>query len=275
MTELTDRTEAATPGAASIARATEVARVATSLDHRTRVHRALHGRSTRAVTPRASQRLRAWLSMIGDFTLSSATSDLMHAGRAELATKPALVYKGKDHRGLKVFDLKSRRKPKDPATLNRYMQAIGGRVHVGIQEQRLAPKGMGTPLPGHETPSRGQRTRAFPGPGRAHRLFESVKASRVPASVRVDPDGHENRRAPWRAAGADLARCRPRCRRGHAGKTKNGDRRTLVLLDDVVEACGPSSRTIRRATCSARCWPSTCAPPASTRPGATRWPGPR
>ena len=46
-----------------------------------------------------SQRLSAWLVMLGDFTLEQVDSDLVHAGRAELATKPPLVFVGMDHLG--------------------------------------------------------------------------------------------------------------------------------------------------------------------------------
>jgi hypothetical protein len=49
----------------------------------------------------------------------------MHAGRAELATKPALVFVGKDHLGHQVLRPQEPcANPNPPATLNRYMQAI-------------------------------------------------------------------------------------------------------------------------------------------------------
>lgn len=63
------------------------------------------------------QRLSAWLAMIGDFTLEQIDSDLMHAGRAELATKPPLVFMGLDHEGHQIFKIKGRAKTKSTATL--------------------------------------------------------------------------------------------------------------------------------------------------------------
>ncbi|MBK6387714.1 MAG: hypothetical protein IPF71_13510 [Rhodoferax sp.] len=93
------------------------------------------------------QRLSAWLAMIGDFTLEQVDSDLMHAGRAELATKPPLVFVGLDHLGNQIFKVKGRAKIKTGATLNRYMVAIAA-VFTWAVEQRLTPKGWVHPCRG-------------------------------------------------------------------------------------------------------------------------------
>lgn len=135
MTELTDKSEAATPGAASIhERLRSLAQRPKSLTVHDVIDDYMAQYAGRDVT--RGQRLRAWQSMIGEFTLEQCDSDLMHVGRSELATKPALVYKGKDHRGIKVFDLKSRRKPKDPATLKRSLLDQSPGAHRRIDELR-------------------------------------------------------------------------------------------------------------------------------------------
>jgi integrase len=237
MTELTDRSEAATPGAASIhERLRSLSQRPTSLTVRKVIDDYMTQYAGRDVT--RGQRLRAWQSMIGDFTLEQCDCDLMHAGRAELATKPALVYKGKDHRGLKVFDLKSRRKPKDPATLNRYMQAIGAVFSWAI-EQRLAPKGWVHPCRGIKrlTEAAG-RVRYLEADERA-RLFEAVRASKYPRlyaltlmAMKTGARRGELLALTWRDIDLDAGIAM-------LAKTKNGDRRSLVLLPDVVEALRP------------------------------------
>lgn len=184
--------------------------------------------------------------MIGDFTLEQCDSDLVHAGRAELATKPAVVYKGKDHRGEKLFDLKSRRKPKDPATLNRYMQAIGAVFSWAIQE-RLAPKVWVHPCRGIKrlTEANG-RVRYLEADERA-RLFEAVKASQYPRlyaltlmAMKTGARRGELLALTWRDIDLDAGVAT-------LAQTKNGDRRTLVLLPDVVAALRPfASKDLER-----------------------------
>jgi integrase len=233
MTELTDRTEATTPGAASIAqRLRALALRPQSLTVREVIERYMAQYAGRDIS--RGQRIAAWQSMIGEFTLEQCDSDLMHAGRAELATKPALVYKGKDHRGLQVFDLKSRRKPKDPATLNRYMVAISA-AFTWAQEQRLTPKAWLNPCRGIKRLREADGRVRFLDAAERTRLFAAVKASQYPRlyaltlmAMKTGARRGELLALTWRdldleAGVANLA------------KTKNGDRRTLVLLPDVIE----------------------------------------
>jgi integrase len=237
MTELTDRSEAATPGAAPLfERYRREAKRRPSITVTEVIDRYMAQYSGQDMT--RSQRLSTWQRELGPFKLEQCDQQLLKRARTELATKPALVYKGKDHRGLKVFDLKSRRKPKDPATLNRYMQAIGAVFSWAI-ENELAPKGWLHPCRGIKrlTEAAG-RVRYLEADERA-RLFEAVKASKYPRlyaltlmAMKTGARRGELLALTWRdidlAAGvATLA------------KTKNGDRRTLVLLPDVIEALKP------------------------------------
>ena len=234
MTELTDRSEAATPGAASIAqRLQALALRPQSLTVREVIERYMAQYAGRDMS--RGQRLAAWQSMIGEFTLEQCDSDLMHAGRAELATKPALVYKGLDHRGLKVFDLKSRRKPKDPATLNRYMVAISA-VFTWAHEQRLTPKAWLNPCRGIKRLREADGRVRFLDAAERTRLFAAVKASQYPRlyaltlmAMKTGARRGELLALTWRDLDLDAGVA-------NLAKTKNGDRRTLVLLPDVVEA---------------------------------------
>lgn len=237
MAEMHDRTEAATPGAASIhERLRSLAARPASITVRQCIERYMAQYAGRDCS--RSQRLRAWQSMIGEFTLDQCDIDLMHAGRSELGTKPALVYKGLDHRGFKVFDLKSRRKPKDNATINRYMQAIAA-VFTWAQEQRLTPKGWVHPCRGMKRlPEADGRVRFLDQDERT-RLFEAVKASEYPRlyaltlmAMKTGARRGELLGLTWRDVDLQAGIA-------SLGKTKNGDRRTLVLLDDVIEALRP------------------------------------
>ena len=184
------------------------------------------------------QRLSAWLAMIGEFTLEHVDSDLMHAGREELRTKPPLVFVGLDHEGRQIFRAKGRAKSKSTATLNRYMVAIAA-VFTWAIEQRLCPKGWVHPCRGiKRLPENEGRVRFLDADERA-RLFEACKASQYPRlyalalmAMKTGARRGELLALTWRDV--DLEQ-------GVAmlGKTKNGDRRTLVLLPDVVEALQP------------------------------------
>jgi integrase len=181
------------------------------------------------------QRLSAWLAMVGEFTLEQVDSDLMHAGRAELATAPPLVFMGLDHAGNKIFKAKAGAKVKSTATLNRYMVAIAA-VFTWAIEQRLAPKGWVHPCRGIKRLGEADGRVRFLDVDERARLFAACRASKYPRlyalvlmAMLTGARRGELLALRWRDL--DLAK-------GVAslGKTKNGDRRTLVLLPQVIEA---------------------------------------
>lgn len=183
-------------------------------------------------------RLAAWLEMIGDFDLSQVDADLIHAGRSELATTPPLVFVGHDHQGRQIFKVKGRQRQKSGATLNRYTQALAA-VFTWAIEQRLTPKGFVHPCRGikriQETDG---RVRYLDADERA-RLFEACKASGYPrlyalalTAMKTGARKGELLGLTWRDVDLEAGLA-------FLGKTKNGDRRTLVLLPDVVEALKP------------------------------------
>lgn len=190
-----------------------------------------------ADTSRA-QRLGAWASLIGEFTLDQVDSDVMHAGRSELASQPALHYLGLDHQGRGIFRAKSRSREKTPATLNRYMVAMAA-VFTWAIEQRLAPKGWVHPCRGIKRLSEPDGRVRFLDEAERERLFQECRASQYPrlfalvlTAMLTGARRGELLSLKWRDV--DLST-------GIAllGKTKNGDRRTLVLLPQVLEALAP------------------------------------
>lgn len=188
--------------------------------------------------PTRTQRLNAWLTMIGEFTLEQVDSDLIHVCRSELQTTPPLVFVGLDHLGQQIFKRKRGALQKSTATVNRYMQAIAA-VFTWVIEQRLSPKDWVHPCRGIKClPDAKERVRFLDSDERT-RLFAAVKESEYPRlhaltlmAMKTGARRGELLALTWRDI--DLVK-------GIAmlGKTKNGDRRTLVLLADVVEALTP------------------------------------
>lgn len=188
--------------------------------------------------PTRTQRLSTWLTMIGEFTLEQVDSDLIHVCRSELQTKPPLVFVGLDHLGKQIFKVKGRAKVKTTATVNRYMQAISA-VFTWVIEQRLCPKGWVHPCRGiKRLPDAKERVRFLDADERT-RLYAAVKESEYPRlyaltllALKTGARRGELLALTWRDMDLD---------KGIAtlGRTKNGDRRTLVLLPDVVEALKP------------------------------------
>ncbi len=239
MTSLTEKREEATPGATSQTMAQRLQALALrpqSLTVRELIERYMAQYAGRDTT--RGQRLSAWLAMIGDFTLEQCDSDLMHAGRSELQTKPPLVFVGLDHAGRQIFKVKGRAKVKSTATLNRYMVAIAA-VFTWAVEQRLSPKGWVHPCRGiKRLPENDGRVRFLDAEERA-RLFEACRASQYPrlyalalTAMKTGARRGELLALTWRDVDLDAGIAR-------LAKTKNGDRRTLVLLPDVVEALRP------------------------------------
>lgn len=239
MTKLIESSEQATPGVSSQNIAQRLRALAARPEALT-VHQVIDrymaqyaGRDGTRV-----QRLSSWQAMIGDFTLEQVDSDLIHAGRAELATKPPLVFVGLDHLGAQIFKVKNRAKSKSTATLNRYMVAIAA-VFTWAIEQRLTPKGWVHPCRGiKRLPESAGRVRFLDAAERT-RLFEACRASQYPRlhamalmAMKTGARRGELLSLTWRDM--DL-------KNGIAtlGRTKNGDRRTLILLPDVIEALTP------------------------------------
>lgn len=188
--------------------------------------------------PTRAQRLGAWCDLIGDFEVGQVDSDLIHAGRGELAGKPPLVFKGKDHEGRPIFKVKGRQGAKSGASINRYTVAISA-VFTWAIEQRLTPKGYVHPCRGiKRLPESDGRVR-YLSPDERARLFDACRQSKYPRlfalvlmAMKTGARKGELLNLTWREVDLDAGLA-------YLGRTKNGDRRTLVLLPDVVEALRP------------------------------------
>lgn len=188
--------------------------------------------------PAIMYRLRAWEVLIGDYTLEQLDNDLIYAARNELATMPALNYKGLDADGAKIFRGKSRKGTKSNSTLNRFIAVISG-VFAWAIELRLTPRGWTNPCRGvkqlREAPGRVR----FLDDDERTRLLESCKLSQYPrmyalvlTAMLTGARRGELMGLKWGEVELDNAVAR-------LGRTKNGERRTLVLLPQVIAALRP------------------------------------
>ncbi|WP_144326984.1 tyrosine-type recombinase/integrase [Tepidimonas aquatica] len=185
-----------------------------------------------------AHRLAAWQEMIGDFEVSQVDADLIHAGRSELATKPPLVFVGVDHQGRQIFKVKGRQRQKSGATLNRYVQAIAS-VFTWAIEQRLTPKGFVHPCRGLKRMGESDGRVRYLDTDERSRLFLACRVSKYPRlyalvlmAMKTGARKGELLGLTWRDVDLEAGLA-------YLGRTKNGDRRTLVLLPDVVEALRP------------------------------------
>ena len=189
-----------------------------------------------------SQRLRAWSDLIGDFTIEQVDSDLMHAGRNELASQSPLAFKGTDFRGERIFRVKSRAAVRTPATVNRYLVAMGA-VFTWAIEQRLTPKGYVHPCRGIKRFEESDGRVRFLDAHERAKLFDACKQSKYPrlhalVLMAMVTGARRGELLALRWQDIDLGK-------GVAtlGRTKNGDRRTLVLLPHLVSALKPFEST--------------------------------
>lgn len=237
MTRATETPEAALCGAASLA---ERLRTLAARPHALSVTDLIDrymaqyaGRDTSR-----AQRLATWRELLGAFTLEALDADLLHAAREQLATLPALAYKGRDVDGHRIFKAKARQARKTPATLNRYMVAISA-VFTWAIEARLAPRAWVHPCRGiRRLPEAEGRVRFLDADERS-RLFAACRASRYPrlyalalTAMLTGARRGELLALRWRDLNLEAGIAR-------LGKTKNGDRRTLILLPRVLEALAP------------------------------------
>ncbi|MEO8103116.1 MAG: site-specific integrase [Betaproteobacteria bacterium] len=187
-------------------------------------------------------RLLAWQTLIGEFTLENVDSDLIHAARNELQTLSALAYKGVDHAGNKIFKAKSRHRSKAGGTINRYISCLGSVCTWGI-EQRLTPRAWVHPCRGIKRMPGEREIVRFLDDGERDRLLAACKVAQYPRlyslvlmAMLSGARRGELLQLTWQDV--DLAAGIARL-----GRTKNGDRRTLVLLPQVVEALRPFHTT--------------------------------
>ena len=176
-------------------------------------------------------RLNTWIRLLGDKVLSEITPDDIDAAMRVLATEPARVYNGRDADGNPIFKKKSGQR--SGATLNRYQVALAA-LFTWAKRQRLIPRGLESPTRHVEKQqeSRG-RVRYLSDDERDRLLAACVESTwerlYVFVLIAITTGARRGELRGLRWCDVNLARAE-----AELHDTKNGDRRVLVLLPQVI-----------------------------------------
>lgn len=176
-------------------------------------------------------RINAWSRLLGDKAFAEITPDDIDDAMRTLATEPARVYSGRDVDDNPIFKAKGGQR--SGATLNRYLVALAA-LFTWAKRLRLVPRGFDSPTRHVE---KNQETR-----GRVRYLTDDERGRLLAACIE----------SPWpRLYVFVLMALTTGARRGELRglhwcdvdlvraeailhDTKNGDRRVLVLLPQVI-----------------------------------------
>lgn len=176
-------------------------------------------------------RINAWIRLLGDKVLTEITPDNIDDAMRTLATEPSRVYNGRDVDNNPIFKAKGGQR--SGATLNRYQVALAA-LFTWAKRQRLVPRGFDSPTRHVE---KNTETR-----GRVRYLTDDERGRLLAACIE----------SPWprlyvfvlmalttgarRGELLGLRWCDVNMERAEAElhDTKNGDRRVLVLLPQVI-----------------------------------------
>lgn len=190
-------------------------------------------------------RMTVWQSMLGEFTLDQVTPDLVFVACNELADQPALSYKGRDFAGRPTFEARDRKKPRSPATVNRYLACLAA-LFSWAKKQRMVSRNWVNPCKGAWRGAESEGRLRYLSEDERARLLEACKTSNYPrlhalVLTAILTGARRGELLALRWADVNLEA-------GTAllGTTKNGDPRTLVLLPQVVEALRPFAGEGRR-----------------------------
>lgn len=123
------------------------------------------------------KRLAFWRERLGSLSLAEVTDEHVYQGLKHLRETPAVYFHGRDAAGKPILKPKGDRKP---ATINRYLAAIGGAFSWAIRE-RLVPRGWETPCRrGLRLPGENPGIVRFLEEDERPRLLETCKASKWP-----------------------------------------------------------------------------------------------
>ena len=177
------------------------------------------------------QRINAWVRLLGDTPMIEITPEAVDGAMSRLADEPARVFSGKDADGNPIFKGKSGKR--SPATLNRYLTALGS-LYSWSRKERIIPRGFDSPTRHVEKrkESRGrvrfltddERTRLLAEckESQWNRLYLLVLMAITTGARRGELLGLEWKDVDFERAEATLH------------DTKNGDRRVLILIPQVM-----------------------------------------
>ncbi|MDP2111378.1 MAG: site-specific integrase [Thiobacillus sp.] len=176
-------------------------------------------------------RINAWIRLLGDKVLTEITPDDLDDAMRTLATEPSRVYNGRDVDGNPIFKAKGGQR--SGATLNRYQVALAA-LFTWAKRQRLVPRGFDSPTRHVEkNPETRGRVRYLTDDERDRLLAACVESTWTRLYVFVLMALTTGAR---RGELLGLRWCDVNLERAEAElhDTKNGDRRVLVLLPQVI-----------------------------------------
>lgn len=176
-------------------------------------------------------RVNAWTRLLGDRPFAAIGADDVDAAMAQLATEPARVYAGKDADGLPIYRKKIGQRT--GATLNRYLVALGA-LYTWARRNRLAPRHLESPTRHVEKHAESRGRVRYLSDAERTRLLEACRASVWPRlyvlvlmAMTTGARRGELLGLRWTDVHLDRAEA-------EIHDTKNGDRRVLVLLPQVL-----------------------------------------
>lgn len=178
------------------------------------------------------QRLDYWVATIGDMPLGDLIDDHVFDALEALATRRGRYFAGHDALGNRI--LKAKKQRLAPATINRYQAALSALL-TWAQRRRIAPRNWMNPCRSLEMrPERNEVVR-FLDPQERDSLLTACRSSRWPklyllVLMALTTGARRGELEALRWQDIDLERAEASVHR-----TKNGDRKTLVLVPAAVE----------------------------------------
>lgn len=176
-------------------------------------------------------RIGTWVRLLGDKPLTAITPEDIDAMMAKLASEPARVYSGKDVDGNPVFRKKTGQR--SGATLNRYLVALAA-LFAWARRNRYAPRTFESPTRHVEKHPESRGRVRYLSDDERERLLATCRESAWPrlhvfVLMALTTGARRGELLGLRWCDVDLER-------GEASlhDTKNGDRRVLVLLPQVI-----------------------------------------
>lgn len=178
-------------------------------------------------------RLKTWLRFIGARPLADITPEEIEEALARLAAEPSRVFAGRDAEGNRIFRKKQTGLRSD-STINKFHVALGG-LYTWCRKNRLLPRNFQSPVRQVEKRPEPRGRVRYLSEAERERLLAACRASSWPrlfllVLMAITTGARRGELLGLRWRDVDLER-------GEAAlnDTKNGDRRTLVLLPQVIE----------------------------------------
>lgn len=177
-------------------------------------------------------RINTWVRLLGSKVFAAITPEDIDAAMATLATEPAKVYNGRDADGNPIFKKKAGQR--SGATLNRYLVALAA-LFTWAKRQRLVPRSFDAPTRHVEKHQESRGRVRYLSDDERGRLLAACKESAWPrlhvfVLMALTTGARRGELLGLRWCDVDMER-------GEAvlHDTKNGDRRVLVLLTQVLD----------------------------------------